>query len=162
MAVCCKNLRLERGFRASKRTVLDGVTLRCDAGAVYGLLGPSGCGKTSLLYCVVGMLKPNEGQVLVDGRPPGTVDLGLPGHLAGYMPQDIALHKYFTPREVLRYYGVVFGSDGLDERIDHLVGLLGLANDGADKRRIGLLSGGQKRRVSLACALVHSPKLLVL
>ncbi len=127
----------------------------------YGLLGPSGCGKTSLLRCIVGTLKPNEGSIKIFGKTPGETGSKVPGSLIGYMPQELALFPDFTIEETLNYFGRLYHlKDSLiRERTLFLLKFLDLPDKG---RLVGNLSGGQKRRVSLAAALVHNPPLLIL
>jgi ABC-type multidrug transport system ATPase subunit len=72
-------------------------------------LGSSGCGKTTLLSCVVGLRKLDSGNILVFGAEPGTKGSGIPGRKVGYMPQEIALYGEFSIKEVLQYYGRLYG-----------------------------------------------------
>lgn len=78
------------------------------------------------------------------------------------MPQDPTLHWFFTTREILVYYGRIFRIDDLEERVTKTLKLLDLADPKVMKRQVAKLSGGQRRRVSLACAMIHEPPLLVL
>ncbi|XP_054160056.1 ABC transporter G family member 20-like [Oppia nitens] len=128
---------------------------------IYGLLGPSGCGKTSLLRCVVGIRAPDSGRITVFGKVPGRPDSGIPGPGLGYMPQEIALFTDFSIYETFQYFGRLYEIDlsKVNERTDQLISLLNLPNKHTFIKR---LSGGQKRRVSLAMALIHSPPLLIL
>ncbi|CAG2112683.1 unnamed protein product, partial [Medioppia subpectinata] len=128
---------------------------------IYGLLGSSGCGKTTLLKCALGRLEPSKGSIHLFGRKPGSPESKVPGPGVGYMPQELALYEEFTIEEILTYFGQLFGikSKVIDSRIEFLVDLLQLP----DRRRlITKLSGGQKRRVSIATALLHNPPLLIL
>lgn len=121
----------------------------------YGLLGASGCGKTTLLSCIVGQKKLQEGQISVLGTcfkaHSSTTALGP---RIGYMPQDIALVNELSIKETIYYFGRIYGmhDDRIRERFKILKDLLELP-DGS--RLVENLSGGQKRRVSFACALVH-------
>uniref|UniRef100_A0A1I8G3A4 ABC transporter domain-containing protein n=1 Tax=Macrostomum lignano TaxID=282301 RepID=A0A1I8G3A4_9PLAT len=141
--------------------VLKGLSLQVPLGKIYGLLGPSGCGKTTLLKCVVGRLKPDAGVVQVMGGRPGKPGHRVPGNLIGYMPQDLALYQDFTVSETMYYFGRIFHmpSQEIDRQTDFLVTLLELPSK---RRLICQLSGGQQRRVSFACALLHRPPLLIL
>ncbi|PAA75845.1 hypothetical protein BOX15_Mlig020348g2 [Macrostomum lignano] len=141
--------------------VLKGLSLQVPLGKIYGLLGPSGCGKTTLLKCVVGRLKPDAGVVQVMGGRPGKPGHRVPGNLIGYMPQDLALYQDFTVSETMYYFGRIFHmpSQEIDRQTDFLVSLLELPSK---RRLICQLSGGQQRRVSFACALLHRPPLLIL
>ena len=127
----------------------------------YGLLGPSGCGKTTLLRCLVGRLNLESGSMKVFGINPSSGGNSVLGSRVGYMPQEIALFPDFTIDETLTFFARLFGmkDSAIKERIKFLLNFLELP----DKRRlVGNLSGGQKRRVSLAVSLVHSPPLLIL
>jgi ABC-type multidrug transport system ATPase subunit len=118
-------------------------------------------GKTSLLRCVVGIRKPNSGNISVFGKEPGQPGSGIPGPGLGYMPQEIALFLDFSIYETFRYFGKLYqiNESKVSERTDELIALLNLPNK---NKFIKNLSGGQKRRVSLAVALIHSPPLLIL
>lgn len=127
----------------------------------YGLLGASGCGKTTLLACIVGRRKLNSGQIHVLGGQPGTKGSGVPGPRIGYMPQEIALLQDFTVAESVFYFGRIYGMN--ETRIHERFALLTKLLDLPDSQRfISSMSGGQQRRVSFACALVHEPELLIL
>lgn len=127
----------------------------------YGLLGPSGSGKTTLLKSVVGQLTPTEGWVKVFGFQPNQPGSQIPGSAIGYMPQELAVYEDFTIKETLWYFGRLYRIPKklINERIEFLLTFLDLPRS---KRLIVNMSGGQKRRVSLASALVHSPPLLIL
>ena len=155
-------VRVERavaGYRG--RTVLRGLTMTVRAGQIYALLGPSGCGKTTLLSCILGRKSLEEGQISVFGGVPGDRSIGLPGSLVGYMPQDICLYMGFTIKETFQYFGRLqrMSADRLEKRQIALLELLELPEA---SRRVSALSGGQKRRLSFAVALLHSPKILIL
>ncbi|XP_035707801.1 ABC transporter G family member 23 [Folsomia candida] len=123
----------------------------------YGLLGASGCGKTTLLSCIVGSRQLDSGQVLVFGQPRPT-NLGT---LCGYMPQDTALLEVLNVSETLKYFGLLYGMSEIEiqNRIDFLIKFLEMQKV---NRPISELSGGQRRRVSLAAAMIHNPRLLIL
>ena len=125
------------------------------------MLGPSGSGKTTLLKSVVGQLAPTEGWVKVFGFQPNQPGSQIPGSAIGYMPQELAVYEDFTIKETLWYFGRLYRipSKIIKERIEFLLTFLDLPRS---KRLIVNMSGGQKRRVSLASALVHSPPLLIL
>ncbi|XP_053209393.1 ABC transporter G family member 20-like [Panonychus citri] len=141
--------------------ILNRTNMTVPLGAIYSLLGPSGCGKTTLLRCVIGCLKPQKGLIRVFGYKPGTKGSFIPGPGIGYMPQDFALYDDLTIEETLIYFGRVYfmHNDLLQQRIDYLIEIMDLPKRGF---YIKNLSGGQKRRVSFACSLVHKPKLLLL
>lgn len=119
-------------------------------------MGSSGCGKTTLISCLVGVLQLDEGSVTIFGEPPGQNRTRI-----GYMPQDTALVNEFTVREMIAFYGTIYGlsSDKIDERFSFLHMLLELP---PEDRFIRDCSGGQQRRISFALTLVHEPEILIL
>ncbi len=149
--------RVSRRF--GDREVLREISLDVDAGAIVGLLGPSGSGKTTLVRMVAGSDRPDGGQVDVDGvRMPSLAVLPR----IGYMAQSDALYGELTGRDNLEFFGALYGLAGdlLRERIDQAAALVDLRRD--LDRQVRLFSGGMKRRLSLACALLHRPKVLIL
>jgi ABC-2 type transport system ATP-binding protein len=133
---------------------LDGVTLRVKQGEIYGLLGPNGAGKTTLIRMIVGLLSPDAGSVTVLGRRMPNLDVLRE---VGYMTQQAALYPGLSVEENAQFFGAIYGTEsGVSDALV-LVEL--------DKRRdsvVSTLSGGMRQRLSLACALVHKPKLLLL
>ncbi|GAC1653733.1 MAG: ABC transporter ATP-binding protein [Candidatus Dormibacteraceae bacterium] len=133
---------------------LDDVSLRVRTGEVYGLLGPNGSGKTTLIRMLVGLIAPDAGSVTVlDRRIP---DLDVLGRI-GYMTQQAALYPDLTVAENLSFFAAVNGAEGGVQDALRFVELW-------DRRDsvVGTLSGGMRQRVSLACAIVHRPALLLL
>ncbi len=136
---------------------LNGVTLSIPRGVIFGLLGPNGSGKTTMLKIIVGILRDFSGSASVAGFPlPSRMTAGL----IGYMPQTYALYEDLSVFENLDFFAAVNGLRGRRKRIRELVGILELA-DKIDSP-IHALSGGMKQRVSLGCAMVHEPELLLL
>ncbi|XP_054155163.1 ABC transporter G family member 20-like [Oppia nitens] len=139
--------------------ILNGIELTVPKDRIYGLLGPSGCGKTTLLKCILGRLRPNSGDISIFGGTPH--ECRIPGAGVGYMPQELALYYDFTIEELLIYFGRIFAMNRQEMviKIDELIQLLQLPKKNT---LIGKISGGQQRRTSLACALIHCPPLLIL
>lgn len=139
----------------SGREILHGLTFAVPAGKVTGLLGPSGCGKTTMMRCVVGVQKIASGQVTVLGQPAGTPALRS---RVGYVTQAASVYTDITVRANLRYFASIYGvSAAAADRALADVDLVEHAG-----QVVGTLSGGEKTRVSLACALLAAPRLLVL
>jgi len=140
--------------------VLHGIDLDVPAGQITGLLGPSGHGKTTLVNLVVGALVATAGTITVLGEtaPPKRVKTSI-----GYMPQADALYEDLTAAQNLRFFGSLYGLSrtDLDAAIPRVLGTVSL-DVGNDRKTVSAFSGGMKRRLSLAIALVHSPRLLVL
>ncbi|MDQ4039955.1 MAG: ABC transporter ATP-binding protein [Actinomycetota bacterium] len=140
--------------RGGKR-VLSGLTCSVARGSVTGLLGPSGSGKTTLMRCVVGVQIVTGGSVRVLGEDAGSAALRS---RVGYVTQTPSVYADLTVRENARYFAAVLGTGGkaADRAIDD-VGLQGQA-----AQLVSTLSGGERARVSLACALLGDPELLIL
>jgi len=138
---------------------LKGIDMDIRPGIIYGLLGPSGCGKTTLINIMAGILDASAGEVRIgDKKMPY---LEAMNHI-GYMAQSDALYRLLSGRENLRFFGRLYRMKRplLEERIAQVAGLLELSD--ALDRRTGEYSGGMKRRLSLAAALLHDPDVLLL
>ncbi|CAB3377515.1 Hypothetical predicted protein [Cloeon dipterum] len=161
LAVSVRDAYKFYGSKKKPVVVLNQLNMTVARGCIYGLLGASGCGKTTLLTCIVGRRKLMSGQILVLGGKPGTPGSGVPGPKVGYMPQETALLNEFTIRNTMNYFGKIYGmtTDEVEDRMHLLCGILELP---PKDTQILHLSGGQKRRVSLAAALLHDPELLIL
>ena len=135
---------------------VDGVDMAVRTGEIYGLLGPNGSGKTTLIRLLVGLLRPSSGSARVLGR--AVPDKAILAQV-GYMPQANALYEDLTVRENIAFFGEMCGGVSR-RRVDELIALVDLS-DRADSL-VRTLSGGMRQRTSLACALVHKPRLLLL
>lgn len=138
-----------------RRTALDDVTVRIAAGTITGVLGPSGCGKTTLIRSIVGTQIVAKGSVTVLGHPAGSAELR---HRVGYVTQDATVYQDLRVVDNVRYFASLYGAGA--GAVDDAIAGVGLT----DHRTAlcGNLSGGQRTRVSLACALVAHPEVLVL
>jgi len=140
---------------------LRNVSLEIRAGEFFGLLGPNGAGKSTLIHCVTGLARPTAGDVRVFGHD--AVHRYREARLAvGLAPQDLNLDWFLTVAETLDYHGGYFGMRRTErrERADELLETFGLVGKRSDRTRT--LSGGMKRRLVLARALMHRPRLLIL
>lgn len=142
-----------------KQDVLKDINLTVEEGQIFGLIGPSGSGKTTLVKMIVGIDSPDTGLVTVLGKKVPNLQLLQD---IGYMAQSDALYPELSGKENLEFFASLFGLKGmaLKNRIAYVSDLVQL-NDSLDKK-VGAYSGGMKRRLSLAIALVHDPKLLIL
>ncbi len=138
---------------------LNDVSLEVEEGEFFGLLGPNGAGKTTLISILAGLCRPTAGSVEVMGHDV-QADFREARRLLGIVPQELVFDPFFTVRETLQFQSGYFGIKNNGEWIDEILHHLGLA-DKANKN-MRALSGGMKRRVLVAQALVHRPPVIVL
>jgi len=138
---------------------LDDVSFDIEEGEFFGLLGPNGAGKTTLISILAGLARATSGRVAVLGHDVAS-DYAAARRRIGVVPQELVFDPFFTVREALRIQGGYFGVHANDAWIDELLANLGLADKGDANMR--QLSGGMKRRVLVAQALVHRPPVIVL
>jgi ABC-2 type transport system ATP-binding protein len=140
-------------------TALDQVSFDIQAGEFFGLLGPNGAGKTTLISILAGLLKSSSGAIRVHDLDVQNQSLKV-RKLLGVVPQELVFDPFFSVREALKFQSGYFGVTGNDAWIDELLDNLGLADKANHNMR--QLSGGMKRRVLVAQALVHKPPVIVL
>jgi ABC-2 type transport system ATP-binding protein len=140
---------------------LRGVSLEIGAGEFFGLLGPNGAGKSTLIHCTTGLASPTSGAIRVFGHD-AVEGYGEARLAVGLAPQDLNLDHFLTVAETLDYHGGYFGMPKRDrrERAAELLEAFSLTGKRDDRTRT--LSGGMKRRLILARALMHRPRLLIL
>lgn len=140
---------------------LAGVSLEVADGEMFGLLGPNGAGKTTLISILSGLTRADAGEVRLFGKPFTPADRDA-RRVIGIGTQDLSIYPDLTARENLRFFGKLYDVRGavLDRRVDELLAAVGLSDRAND--RAGTFSGGMKRRLNLAAAVVHRPRLLFL
>lgn len=126
---------------------------------IYGLLGPNGAGKSTLMNIITGLMKPSGGEVLFEGQ---NIDkMGKQYRkILGYLPQNPGLYPFYTGVQLLSYFAKLKAVDASKERLYELLEMVHLAQD-ADKK-VGEYSGGMKKRIGIAIALLNNPKLIVM
>lgn len=139
---------------------VDGLSLEVRRGEVFGLLGPNGAGKSTTIGMAVGLVEPDSGTVEIEGAGSPTQPAARK-HL-GVAPQALALYEEMTAEENLRFFGGLYGLVGpvLAGRVSAVLEMVGLENRRHD--RVKTYSGGMKRRINLAAAMVHDPPVLLL
>lgn len=148
------------------RTVVADLSLQLQPGQIVGLLGPNGAGKSTTVAMLCGLVVPDAGQVVfsaANGQPGGVMGHGASAlkRRIGLVPQDLALFEDLSAQANLALFGALYGLAGtrLQQRVDQALAVVGLA--GRAKDRAATFSGGMKRRLNIACALVHDPDVLV-
>ena len=141
--------------------ILDKISLDIPARKIYGIIGESGSGKTTLLKTIIGYWKPDDGEVLYEGRSLEK-DMKFIKQIVGFATQDNCVYPKLTVRENLEYFGSMSNvpSNTLDRNTDKILELVELKN--AENKLAEELSGGMMRRLDIACALIHNPKILIL
>ena len=140
---------------------MDNVSFAVHAGELYGLLGPNGAGKTTTLSIIAGLLRPDAGEVTVDGVRLRDDPQRVRRYL-GVVPQELAIYEELSARENLEFWGRLAGLSAREARIRAAELLEALALADRAREPVKTFSGGMKRRVNLGCALLHRPRLLLL
>jgi ABC-2 type transport system ATP-binding protein len=148
---------VEKSYKSLK--ALGGVSLKIEEGEFFGLLGPNGAGKTTLISIIAGLIRPDGGSVTIHGHDV-VKDFRNARKNLGVVPQELVFDPFFTVRETLRLQSGYFGLPNNDKWIDEVMENLDLTNKADTNMRA--LSGGMKRRVLVAQALVHKPPVIVL
>ena len=147
------------GLRGVKLRAVDNFDLRVASGQVYGLLGPNGSGKSTTIKIILGLLEPTAGTTTIFGVPSGRIEAR---NDVGYLPESPYFYRHLTGRELVRFYARICGMGGaaLAARVGEVVALVGLSE--AADRRVGTYSKGMLKRIGLAQAIVHDPRLVIL
>jgi len=155
--IACENLTRRFGHF----TAVDHVSFTVSKGSIFGFLGPNGSGKSTVIRMLCGLLEPTEGRATIAGYDVARETDRIKS-LIGYMSQKFSLYDELTVHENLMFYGRLYGLRGaaLPQRRDELIALAHL--EPYLRRRAGLLSGGWRQRLAMACALVHKPSVLFL
>ncbi len=142
-------------------TAVDHVSFSVTAGQIFGWLGPNGAGKTTTIRILLGLMKPTSGETYVLGFNSATQAKDVHARI-GYMSQQFTLYPDLTPKENIRFYGLVHGlsSNELRQRIPEIIRMAGL--EGRENVVTSTLSGGWKQRLALGCAIVHRPHVVFL
>ena len=161
LAICARNVR--KTYAATKKApakeALKGIDLDVESGSIFGLLGPNGAGKSTFINILAGLVNKTEGSVNVWGfdldQNPRQVRAAL-----GIVPQEISMDVFFTPKEGLEIQAGLYGVPKAERRTDEILAALGLSDKA--NAYVRHLSGGMKRRLLVAKAMVHQPPILIL
>jgi len=161
LAIEIKNLSktYQKTSKSSAKEALKSINLEVKKGSFFGLLGPNGAGKSTIINILAGLVNKTSGQVKIAG-----IDIDQNQQLAkfkiGIVPQELVIDPFFNVRETLEIYAGYYGIRKADRRTDEIILALGLKDKSKSKPRS--LSGGMRRRLLVAKALVHNPEVLVL
>ncbi|HEU4371904.1 MAG TPA: ABC transporter ATP-binding protein [Telluria sp.] len=158
-SVLLKVSNLTKSYGA--RRAVDDVSFHVQAGQTVGLIGPNGAGKSSTVSMICGLLRADAGSIELDGEAV-TQGLSSAKRKIGFVPQDLALYDDLSARENLKLFAALYGIRGgaVKQRCDDVLALVNLADRAGDKP--ATFSGGMKRRLNIAAALMHDPQLLIL
>ncbi|WP_164214368.1 ABC transporter ATP-binding protein [Virgibacillus sp. YIM 98842] len=151
--------KLTKSFKGKK--VVEDVDIYMDEGESIGLLGPNGAGKSTTISMISSLLKPTSGDVKLNGKStiknPAEIR-----RILGVVPQEIALYEELSAHENLKFFGEIYGvkRNVLEQRIQNVLDMVGLKK--RQKELVKTFSGGMKRRVNIAAALLHNPEILIL
>ncbi|NKF06702.1 ABC transporter ATP-binding protein [Clostridium gasigenes] len=147
--------------RFDDKLVLDNISFEIKEGDIFGLIGPNGAGKSTLINIMTGLIKGNVGEVTLGGHAISKEPIKAK-ELIGLVPQELALMETLTAYDNLEYFGAFYGLGGklLKERIEEALIVTGLSEK--KKVKVKKFSGGMKRRLNLAVAIMHRPKILIL
>jgi ABC-2 type transport system ATP-binding protein len=148
--------------RFEDTVAVNNISLKVTKGELFGLLGPNGAGKSTLTRMISGTVNPTSGTIRVGGYDIQHNMLKVK-ELLGVVPQDVVLYDYLSSRENLAFFGKLYGLSGdrLRKRVEKLLKFTGLESKTA-KRHVSTYSGGMKRRVNVAAALLHEPQVILL
>jgi ABC-2 type transport system ATP-binding protein len=145
----------------SNNISVDHLNLSIGEGEIFGLLGPNGAGKSTTIKMLSGLLKIDQGHMLVDGLSVASEPLEVKRRI-GLVPQDLAIYEGLTAKENVTFFARLYGLRGklLKARVEEALDFVGLTDRGGDKPNS--FSGGMKRRLNIACAIMHHPKLIIM
>ncbi|ASA24457.1 ABC transporter ATP-binding protein [Paenibacillus donghaensis] len=147
--------------RYEGKLTVDHVNVSIQEGEIFGLLGPNGAGKSTTISMICGLLKLDGGDIVIDGISVGSNPLEVKKRI-GLVPQDLALYDTMTAAENVTFFGRLYGLSGklLKERVAEALAFTGLSDRAREKP--STFSGGMKRRLNIACAIMHRPKLIIM
>ncbi|MCG8482988.1 MAG: ABC transporter ATP-binding protein [Clostridia bacterium] len=147
--------------RYNRDLAVDNVSLKIEDGEIFGLLGPNGAGKSTIIKMIMGLLKPNSGEITVNGMDITKKLLEIK-KILGLVPQDLAIYDSISARENVEYFGKLYGLRGKDlkSKVNEALKFTGLLE--RHKVKPKKFSGGMKRRLNIACAIMHNPKIIIM
>jgi len=147
--------------RYGSQVSVDHLNLGINEGEIFGLLGPNGAGKSTTIKMMCGLLAPDQGEIRIGGESVRRNPLEIKRRI-GVVPQELAIYEDLSARENVTFFAKLYGLKGkvLEERVEEALGFVGLLDRQKDKP--SAYSGGMKRRLNIACAITHRPKLIIM
>ncbi|OPA78528.1 export ABC transporter ATP-binding protein [Paenibacillus selenitireducens] len=147
--------------RYDTKITVNHLSLTIEKGEVFGLLGPNGAGKSTTIHMLTGLLPYDQGDIRIGGLSVKKSTLDIKRQI-GLVPQELAIYETLTARENVTFFGRLYGLSGklLRERVDEALDFVGLRDRAGDKP--ASYSGGMKRRLNIACAIMHHPELIIM
>jgi ABC-2 type transport system ATP-binding protein len=160
MPAAIEAIKLRKEFRSGKVTALDELTLTIEKGEVFGIIGPNGAGKTTFMSCLLGLLYPTSGSLLIDGMPPDAMEIH---RKLGHLPERLDFIKWMTAKELMEFHAELLGLPRQQASIE-IARLLRLVEleQGAWSRKIKTFSRGMLQRIGMAQALLGAPLFVLL
>jgi ABC-2 type transport system ATP-binding protein len=155
MFIQVKNLSKNYG----KQSAVQDLNFRLEEGQIVGFLGPNGAGKSTTLKMMMGLIRPSDGSILIDGKDPQEQEIALKKQI-GYLAENNPLYPDMYVREFLAFIGNIHQLKNLDQRIQEVIEWVGLQKEA--HKKIQELSKGYQQRVGIAMAILHDPKVLIL
>jgi ABC-2 type transport system ATP-binding protein len=155
MFIQVKNLSKNYG----KQSAVQDLNFRLEEGQIVGFLGPNGAGKSTTLKMMMGLIRPSDGSILIDGKDPHEQEIALKKQI-GYLAENNPLYPDMYVREFLAFIGNIHQLKNLDQRIQEVIEWVGLQKEA--HKKIQELSKGYQQRVGIAMAILHDPKVLIL
>jgi ABC-2 type transport system ATP-binding protein len=155
MFIQVKNLSKNYG----KQSAVQDLNFRLEEGQIVGFLGPNGAGKSTTLKMMMGLIRPSDGSILIDGKDPQVQEVALKKQI-GYLAENNPLYPDMYVREFLAFIGNIHQLKNLDERIQEVIEWVGLQKEA--HKKIQELSKGYQQRVGIAMAILHNPSILIL
>ncbi|MNO74444.1 Daunorubicin/doxorubicin resistance ATP-binding protein DrrA [compost metagenome] len=147
--------------RYDDKLAVDNISLDIEEGELFGLLGPNGAGKSTLISMICGLTKLDKGDIVINGSSIKTNPIAAKQNI-GLVPQEIALYENISAIDNLKFWGKMYSLKGnlLKERIEEVLEATGLKD--RRKEKVSKFSGGMKRRLNIACAVMHYPKIVIM
>jgi ABC-2 type transport system ATP-binding protein len=155
MFIQVKNLSKNYG----KQSAVQDLNFRLEEGQIVGFLGPNGAGKSTTLKMMMGLIRPSDGSILIDGKDPQEQEIALKKQI-GYLAENNPLYPDMYVREFLAFIGNIHQLKNLDQRIQEVIEWVGLQKEA--HKKIQELSKGYQQRVGIAMAILHNPSILIL